>query len=599
MGHAAVRAATVGAVVRVAGLSKRYGALQALRRVDLEVRPGEIYGLLGPDGAGKSTLLKATVGVLSYDEGSVHLLDVGIDSERAAERIRDRVGFMPQGLGLNLYPDLSIEENIEFFAQLRGVSAEQLSIRGRELLETTRLAPFRARAVKHLSGGMKQKLGLICALIHTPDLVVLDEPTTGVDPVSRRDFWAIVTTLVHEQGMAALVATSYLDEADRFDRVSLVFEGRVLATGAPKDLVASTPGAAALEDVFIERMGREPQVEKAIALPRLSNRAAPTRREDCDTAIEALELTREFGSFRAVDRVSFSVRQGEIFGLLGANGAGKTTVIKMLTGIVRPTHGQGHVAGVDMRSAGAAIKRRIGYVSQSFSLYSELTVAENLALFAGVYGLDRRRARERTGWVTELLDLGAAPKRTAGSLPMGLRQRLALGCALLHAPKVVFLDEPTSGVDPLGRLRLWELLSWLAREQDVAILVTTHHLNEAERCDRLGLMFAGRLVADASPAALKAEVEREAGQLLEIRGASVAAVVRELAAGGFPRTEVFGRSVRLFSRAPVEDVGRIRRVLSAAQVAVHDIARCELTVEDAYLYRVAALEAEARGDSAS
>jgi ABC-2 type transport system ATP-binding protein len=395
-------------------------------------------------------------------------------------------------------------------------------VRKEALLAMTRLARFRERPMKNLSGGMKQKLGLVCTLIHEPELVILDEPTTGVDPISRRDFWAILATLLRERGITALVSTAYLDEASRFDRLALVYGGTVLAAGTPAEISALGPsaeptraGEPALEAVFVSLLKRRgvEDVSTQHSLVEVPPESAPRRD---GVAIEARGLTRNFGAFRAVDDLSFEVRHGEIFGLVGANGAGKTTVIKMLTGILRPTAGAGHVAGVDMRRAERDVRRRIGYVSQAFSLYADLTVAENLSLSAGVYGLSGARARERIAWALAMGGLAGHEHDLASDLPMGVRQRLALGCALLHHPQVLFLDEPTSGVDPLGRRRFWDILLHLAREEGVAIIITTHYMSEAERCDRVGLMHAGRLVDAASPAAMKRAVASELGRAVSL-----------------------------------------------------------------------------------
>ena len=515
-------------VVRVAGFGKNYGKRPAVRELDLEVRRGEIYGLIGPDGAGKSSLMKAIAGVLTYDRGRVEVFGVKVDSEPAAERIKGRLGFLPQGLGLNLYPDLSIEENIDFFARLRLVPEDALVRRKDRLLTMTHLDQFRDRPMRQLSGGMKQKLGLVCTLIHEPELVILDEPTTGVDPVSRRDFWAILSRLLQERGISALVSTAYLDEATRFHRVSLLFDGRVVAQGTPEEIEAQVPGTLfvlraepqpealarlkvrfpqvealgpqlqvlvegtepelgrrqvtealaglqvselratdpELEDVFIALLRNRGLAQMADSVTTDAGKVPPGQRTPKGAnglAIEANGLVRNFGEFRAVDRVSFRVAPGEVFGLLGANGAGKTTVIKMLTGILPPSAGSGRVAGADMRGAGQAIKERIGYMSQAFSLYYDLTGAENIRLYAGIYGLDQSQTQERTDWILDMAALHGHENETAGSLPMGLRQRLALGCALVHRPQILFLDEPTSGVDPLGRRHFWEILFRLSR----------------------------------------------------------------------------------------------------------------------------------------
>lgn len=514
MEKAALVAGATEPVIRVRGFRKRYGRTVADDGIDLEVAPGQVYGLIGPDGAGKSSLMKAIAGVLEYDAGTVEVFGIPIVSEASAERIKGRIAFMPQGLGLNLYPELSVEENIAFFSRLRLVPTRQFEERKKRLLAMTRLEPFAGRLMKNLSGGMKQKLGLICALIHQPDLVILDEPTTGVDPVSRRDLWVILAEFMRESPMTALVSTAYLDEASRFDRLLLMHEGKGFAEGTPAEIRAlgkRGPNGAEpdLEEVFISvAQGGEASTNRPDTAQMTRSHSANGNHAD----IQAEGLTRDFDGFRAVDDVTFCVSHGEIFGLLGANGAGKTTVIKMLMGLLPPTSGRGTVAGKEMQRAGDAIKRRIGYVSQAFSLYQDLTALENIRLYCGIYGLGGRETRERADWILQMAGLAGYERILSGRLPLGLRQRLALGCALVHRPQVLFLDEPTSGVDPLGRRRLWEIIVQLAREDGVAILITTHYMSEAERCDRLGLMHAGRLIADASPAELKKAFERDEGR---------------------------------------------------------------------------------------
>lgn len=582
-------------VVSIDNLVKRYGKTSAVSGVSLEVRRGEMFGLIGSDGAGKSSLLKAAAGVQTFDAGTVRVFGVTLDSDAACERIKDRIGLMPQGLGLNLYGELSVEENIDFFARLRLVDEDALAERKASLLAMTRLASFRDRQMKNLSGGMKQKLALVCTLMHEPELIILDEPTTGVDPVSRRDFWTILSTLVHERGITALISTAYMDEATRFHRVALLHEGRLLACADPEFLHEQLPGVrpdAALEEIFVKLVGQE---DHAIG-PDVPQ-ATPSSPHPQSSAIEANALTCDFGDFRAADNVSFSVAPGEIFGLLGANGAGKTTVIKMLTGILRPGSGTGYVAGADMRSASQGIKERIGYMSQAFSLYTDLSVMENIRLYAGIYGLGRKETAQRMEWVLGMAGLEGHRATLAASLPMGMRQRLALGCALLHRPQVLFLDEPTSGVDPVGRRRFWNILFGLARQDGVAILVTTHHMSEAEYCDRLALMHAGRIVADASPAQLKQETESEAGVLLEIETRALQSAVKTLAASGFADASLHGRRIHVFSRAPGEDAARIRRLLDAAGMSA-TVQQHPLTVEDVFVHRVTHLERYANGRNA-
>jgi len=638
-------------VVLIRGFCKRYRKQVAVEGVDLEIQPGEIYGLIGPDGAGKSSLMKAIAGVLSYEGGEVEVFGVKVDSEAAAERIKGRLGFMPQGLGFNLYHDLSVEENINFFAQLRQVPPELLSERKQKLLAMTRLEPFRKRPMKHLSGGMKQKLGLVCTLIHEPDLVILDEPTTGVDPVSRRDFWAILAELLREQGTTALVSTAYMDEATRFHNLSLMYGGRVLAKGDPDSIhqqasgslleFSAEPQIEALEQlkiqfpqtevvgsqlrVFVddqlpdaaihavtdllsgltvnEFQVTEPELEDAfVALLRrykLAEQENPSSSHNNhnddpphgDTvAIEAHGLTREFDNFRAVDQASFCVRHGEIFGLLGANGAGKTTVIKMLTGILKPTEGDGQVAGANMLRAGQTIKERIGYVSQTFSLYQDMTVMENIRLYAHIYGVDRQKIKQRIDWVVELAGLGGLENRLAGKLPMGIRQRLALGCALIHRPQILFLDEPTSGVDPIGRRRFWDILVHLARVDKVAILITTHYMSEAEHCDHLALMYAGRIIADASPEMMKQTLQEDAGDLLEITVDRPLLALELLEQTGFEGVALFGKHIHLLAKNAKKVEVQIRSLLASQNLQLLNIRPHKPNLEDVFVYRIMAQE---------
>ncbi len=641
-------------VVRVQALVKRYRKQTAVDGASLSIERGEIYGLIGPDGAGKSSLMKAIAGVLSFEGGTLDVLGEQIDSEAAAERVKGRIGFMPQGLGLNLYPELSIEENIDFFAELRDVPSAELARRKHKLLAMTRLDKFRDRPMKQLSGGMKQKLGLVCTLIHEPELIILDEPTTGVDPVSRRDFWMILTQLLRERGVTALVSTAYMDEAARFHRLSLMFDGRVLIEGAPDAILREVPGTLVtlaaepqvealrqLQTLFPQAEavgpglrvfvpGAPPQAARAQVQAQLAGlqvgqmQAGAPELEDAfiallqqrqaagqagaqksrlwldgeppkgdGIAIAARELSRDFDHFRAVDRVSFEVRQGEIFGLLGANGAGKTTAIKMLTGIVPPTSGAGTVAGADMRHASQAIKERIGYVSQAFSLYQDMTVQENLRLFARIYGVPGNRLTERISRVAALAGLSDVTAQLVSKLPMGIRQRLALACALVHGPRVLFLDEPTSGVDPIGRRRFWEILVHLARVEQVAILITTHYMNEAEHCDHLALMHAGRVIADASPAALKAALQQEAGQVLDIAAEPVLPALEALEQAGFTDAALFGKRIHLLARNAAAAEARIRALFAERGIQLLEIVPRTPTLEDVFVHRILQQEQEA------
>ena len=639
------------AVINITGFCKSYKKKLAVNNVDLSVQRGEIYGLIGPDGAGKSSLMKAIAGVLSFEKGSLEVLGVHVDSEASAEKIKGRLGFMPQGLGLNLYGDLSIEENIDFFAQLRQVSREQLAERKEKLLTMTRLDSFRDRPMKNLSGGMKQKLGLVCTLIHQPELVILDEPTTGVDPVSRRDFWSILAELLREQGITALVSTAYMDEAARFHRLSLMYNGQILAAGEPDSISQQAKGCLVeltaepqlealkqlkvhypqieaigsiirifadntpssegvktitdlltgveiktlrafdpeLEDAFIALLRQGPladQAKKDNSVPRF-DKPLP---DDKSIAIEAKQLTKDFDQFRSVDHVNFTVKQGEIFGLLGANGAGKTTAIKMLTGILPPSEGEGQVAGANMVDAAQTIKERIGYMSQAFSLYLDLTVMENIRLFASIYGVDRKILKQRIAWVIQIAVLEGVTEQLAGSLPMGIRQRLALGCALIHQPGVLFLDEPTSGVDPVGRRHFWEILVHLARVEQVAILVTTHYMTEAEHCDHLVLMYAGRVIADDTPANMIQALQNEAGQLLDITTDNPLQALALLQKENFKGVSLFGKHIHLLALDIKSVEKQIRELLARQSIKLIDITPHAPTLEDVFVYRVLALE---------
>lgn len=638
-----------GPVVSVRGFCKRYGKQTAVEDVDLDLPPGEIYGLIGPDGAGKSSLLKAIAGVLAFDGGTVDVFDTRLDSEAAAERVKGRLGFMPQGLGLNLYADLSVEENIDFFARLRGVPRRELAERKRKLLAMTRLDRFTERPMKHLSGGMKQKLGLICTLVHEPELIILDEPTTGVDPVSRRDFWAILAELLRSRGITALISTAYLDEAERFHRLSLIYQGCVLASGEPDAIRGQVPGSLvelavepqvealklikaefgqaeamgprlrvfvdhaspqeaarkvsglvaglALHDIQAKPPGLEDVFVGLLRTRQMANEEVAGNQPDADdghtpvqegVAILGKDLVRDFDAFRAVDHASISVRQGEIFGLLGANGAGKTTLIKMLTGIIPPSGGEGQVAGANMRGASRAIKEHIGYMSQAFSLYQDLTVLENIRLFGRIYGVPR--LRQRIDQVIALAGLQGRQGQLAGSLPLGIRQRLALGCALVHRPRILFLDEPTSGVDPIGRRRFWDILNHLSRVEHVAILITTHYMSEAEHCDRLALMYAGRIVADASPAALKQALREEVGELLEVTTDGSLAAMALLEQAGFAGVALFGKHIHLLASDPEAATREIRSLFGGRGIALASITQREPEMEDVFVYRVTELE---------
>jgi ABC-2 type transport system ATP-binding protein len=632
------------ALIRVRNLSQRYRSVQALSAVSFEVAEGEIFGLIGADGAGKSTTLLALAGLLR-SEGSVEV--AGCDVLASPERVRPLIGFMPQGLGQNLSPELSVEENIGFFADLHGAPRGEEGARREALLSATRLSAFRDRQAKHLSGGMKQKLALCCTLISQPRLLILDEPTTGVDPVSRREFWTILEQ-VRAQGITVVLATAYMDEADRCDRVGLLHEGRLLSAGPPAELRAKVPGALieleaapqaeavrllsgagffpevmgesvrfvageaerlrALEmlaaggvEVAAER-GLEPSFEHAFIYAIASQATGSSRPvaplgrpEPPETAPSEPEggppvvvegLVKRFGEFAAVEGVGFEVRRGEIFGLLGSNGAGKTTTIKILCGLAAPTSGTVRVLGHEPLREPLRLKARMGYVSQRFSLYRDLTVRENLALYGGMYGLGRRELAERAEWAVRLAGLTGKEGVLTEELPLGMKQRLALGCAVIHAPRLLFLDEPTAGVDPLARRAFWGLIHHLSREQGVTVLVTTHYMDEAGHCDRIGLIHAGRLVALGSPAQLKARVSSARGRLVAVRCHRPAAAIEAVRAF-FPEAHLCGRRLEFWSLEPEADVARVASLLGADFEGAEGVA---VGLDDVFVHFIQAAE---------
>ncbi|WP_146213222.1 ribosome-associated ATPase/putative transporter RbbA [Plasticicumulans acidivorans] len=485
-------------VARLDGVSHRYGQVLALDGLTLELPAGCMVGLIGPDGVGKSTLLGLVAGVRRGQQGTVTVLGGDIADDRHRDDCSPRIAYMPQGLGRNLYPTLSVAENIDFFGRLFGQRGRELAARRQELLDATGLAPFPERPAGKLSGGMKQKLGLCCALIHDPDLLILDEPTTGVDPLSRRQFWELIERIrARRPGLSVLVATAYMEEAERFDTLVLLDAGRVLATGAPAALRAHTRSAT-LEESFIALLPAERRAgHHAVVIP-------PRPADHHAVAIEARGLTRRFGDFTAVDHVSFRIERGEIFGFLGSNGCGKTTTMKMLTGLLPASEGEAELFGVPVDGKDLGVRLRIGYMSQSFSLYGELSVLRNLQLHARLLRLADAEVPARIEALLTRFGLGALRDATAESLPLGLRQRLSLAVAIIHRPEVLILDEPTSGVDPVARDQFWELLIELSREQGVTIFISTHFMNEAARCDRISLMHAGRVLAQDTPAALVA-----------------------------------------------------------------------------------------------
>ncbi len=456
----------------VKSVSKRYGKVQALRDVSLSVGQGELFGLIGPDGAGKTSLFRILATLLLPNEGRASVL--GFDTVDGMRDIRKRIGYVPGRF--SLYQDLTVEENLRFFATLFGTTIEAEYSRIRPVY--SQIEPFRHRKAGALSGGMKQKLALSCALVHNPDVLLLDEPTTGVDPVSRRDFWDVLENLA-AGGMTIVVSTPYLDEVRRCGRVAFLHEGRVRGIGSPQDILEE------FRDVFCP--------------PGLVHEAANAMG---DNVVEVSHLVKAFGSFRAVDDISFSVKRGEIFGFLGANGAGKTTAMHILTGLSRPTSGSGRVAGCDLLTEFEQIKRHIGYMSQRFSLYDDLTVRENIRLFAGIYGMRPADIHRKTDELLRRLDFTAHADDIVGSLPLGWKQKLAFSVSIFHEPEIVFLDEPTGGVDPAVRRQFWQLI-YEAADRGITVFVTTHYMDEAEYCDRVLIMVDGKIRALGSPAELK------------------------------------------------------------------------------------------------
>ena len=484
--------------VSIQNLSHRYGKALALDDVSLDIPKGATVGLIGPDGVGKSTLLSLMAGVKVIQDGRVEVLGGDMADKDVRRDLSHRIAFMPQGLGRNLYPTLSVYENIDFHARLFGLDGQERTRQIARLMEATRLAPFSGRAAGKLSGGMKQKLSLCCALVHSPDLLILDEPTTGVDPLSRRQFWALVDDLRREHaGMTVIVATAYIEEAQRFERLLAMDAGRLLENKPTADVLADY-GTDVLEDAYVKMLPPEKQQGSGglDITPFVLDPDAPP-------AMEAHGLTKRFGDFTAVDHVSFTIQKGEIFGFLGSNGCGKSTTMKMLTGLLEATEGDATLLGKPIDAGGLDTKMRVGYMSQAFSLYEELSVRRNLDLHARLYQMGAKGAAA----VEEALqqfDLADVADTAPASLPLGIRQRLQLAAACLHHPEVLILDEPTSGVDPAARDMFWWHLLKLSREDKITIFVSTHFMNEAARCDRISFMHKGRVLAVGTPAELAA-----------------------------------------------------------------------------------------------
>jgi ABC-2 type transport system ATP-binding protein len=555
--------------------------VKALDGVSLTAEEGTLTALVGPDGAGKTTLIRLIAGLISPDSGELKVLD--IDVAKYPQQVQNRIGYMPQRFGL--YEDLSVRENMDLYADLHGVTAEQRREKYPQLMSMTGLGRFTERLAGRLSGGMKQKLGLACTLVRAPDLLLLDEPTVGVDPLSRQELWEIILKLVHEQKLTVLISTSYLDEAERCGHVIVMQEGKVLTQGPPGDVTRLAmnhvflidPDGRKARDLQAElldepgvvdalpyggqvRVVRSGEISDQAPLPLSSEKPTPPRFEDgfmvllrqkvgqkpvgkefrFDTGskpnggngdrtggdqvvVKVDNLVRKFGDFTAVDHVSFEVHRGEIFGLLGPNGAGKTTTFRMLCGLLGVTDGTLKVAGVDLRYARASARQKLGYVAQKFSLYGQLSVTENLDFFASAYGLRNRRRRERINWALQEFELSSMAKVEAGQLPGGFRQRLAMAAALLHEPEILFLDEPTSGADPLARREFWRRITALS-QQSVTVIVTTHFMEEAEYCDHIAIMDSGKVLAQGEPADIRGHAKSENGREPTMADAFIAIV---------------------------------------------------------------------------
>lgn len=475
-----------------------YGDSIAIKDISLRIPSGCMVGFIGPDGVGKSSVLALISGVRKIQEGRITVFGGDMHNKHYREQIYSRIAYMPQGLGKNLYMSLSVFENVEFFGRLFALEKQERRVRIEELLESTGLLPFKDRPAGQLSGGMKQKLGLCCALIHDPDLLILDEPTTGVDPLSRRQFWELVNRIRHRrEGMSVIVATAYMEEAERFDWLIAMDEGKILASGTPEELLQQTD-TANLDEAFIQLLPENKRSGHTtlVVPPRNSSFQGDA------FAIIAENLTISFGDFKAVDHVSFSIDKGEIFGFLGSNGCGKTTTMKMLTGLLSPTEGKAWLFGEPAAANDIATRKRVGYMTQAFSLYSELTVYQNLLLHAQLFHLPKNQIDSRIAEMIERFHLEEYRDNSASDLPLGIRQRLSLAVAVVHRPEMLILDEPTSGVDPVSRDRFWEYLIDLSRNDGVTIFVSTHFMNEGERCDRISLMHQGKVLASDSPSAL-------------------------------------------------------------------------------------------------
>lgn len=491
-------------IAKIRELSHQYNDVKALDNISLEIPAGKMIGFIGPDGVGKSTLLAILSGVKTIQKGNVEVLGGDIHKKNFRESIFPKIAYMPQGLGKNLYMSLTVYENVEFFAQLFGQEKKEREIRIYELLKSTGLFAFKDRVAGQLSGGMKQKLGLCCALIHDPHLLILDEPTTGVDPLSRRQFWNLIAKIRQRMtNMSVLIATAYMEEAQSYDHIIAMDSGKILAEGTPTELLNAT-NTSNIDEAFIELLPKDKRKgHQTLIVPK------QIENQNDQYAIEASNLTMKFGNFTAVSNVSFKIKKGEIFGFLGSNGCGKTTTMKMLTGLMQPTQGKAKLFGKYVEENSLAIRNKVGYMTQSFSLYTELTVLQNISLHAKLFHIKENLINQRIEEILKRFHLKEYENTLAQELPLGIRQRLSLAVAVIHKPEMLILDEPTSGVDPISRDNFWKLLIELARDDHVTIFISTHFMNEGERCDRISLMHQGKVLASDTPKKLIESKKKE------------------------------------------------------------------------------------------
>jgi len=553
-------------IISLEKISKKYRNLYVLSDVDLDVSPSEITGIIGPDGSGKSSLLKICSGVLRY-EGKATFMN--IDLHKEPESVKGHLSFMPQGIGLNLYMDLSVDENIDFFATIKNVAPDKKDLLKRRLLEIAGLVPFRERLAKHLSGGMKQKLGICCSLISNPDVLLLDEPSTGVDPLSRRQLWELLNEFITGTGTTVILATSYMDEAERCHSVTFLHGGKVVFSGHPEQLMREGKD---LEEAFFDMLleGKE--------LPRYE---IPFRTEVSPYGAVASNIegvSKYFGSFCALDNVNLSIKSGEIFGLLGPNGAGKTTLLKCILNLLKIAKGSITVLGLP--SGSPELKKRIGYMSQIFSLYGDLTVRENIDLYGTLYGIERKALKERMEWVIDVSNLRGMESMIVKKLPIGMKQRLALGCATINLPVLLILDEPTAGVDPVARRSFWQLIRGLSDKLGMTVIVTTHNLIEADYCDRIAIMNEGKLIALDTPEDLRREFVDSQGEVYEVYPEK--SLAREIFSSREISITTFGRRYHVWKKGLDEE--GITGLLDSQNIRCRYIRKIKPPMEDVFIY---------------